>query len=1194
MVSNPDDTSYSGYGFVRVPGYDDALPQLKRGTPPLTVVSEKTLTIHLNDYIVAVGGRSVRLTDAATVRATHANGDDLVVGSDTLQFTSGPRYFGPASISFQVTDGSSASDPHGNVATIVLPIQVTPRDNQPPVFTGALIDFEPGQTKTIDLTKLTSYPYAKDQSELVYTVQDPRPAGVTVSLDKQQLTIQVATGTLKGSHPSIAIGVKDAVNTGQAGRIDLNIVPSTRPLASPQPDRVIAPRGQTTSVDVLANDGATNPFPSKPLTVVGVRGLGSGSLPQGVSITPSADRSTLTVHVSSTAAPADTTVQYEVADATGDPDRYTWGTVTVSVQDRPAAVSNVQVTAFGDRTLTLSWIPGAFNNSPITGFDVLVSRPGGPLLSTTACSTTTCAVPTPGNGPDNAVTVSVVAKNALGASDPTGYVEPVWSDVIPAAPSGVSSQPLDHGLRVTWTKPADASGASPISSYLVTVGGTVSSLVVTRTDPVGTAYAVNVTDAGIPNGAPVAITVASRNDFYAGRTSWNQTQSSGVPAGAPLLAGAAPVATPSRTDGTTATLSWGNVFSDNGKADQRLLRRRLRRKRDAELHGDRRRQRRSPAPGRPDLRNLREDVGRLADVQRAPAQSRLLLRGVRLQRAGLHAQRDRHGGSPRRPRTGDGRQHLGPAGAERRRALRLRAAGGDLPCRKRQQPLHRLPHRRAERRQRDRHDRRHRGDAHRAERPALRHAAHPHDHERLRAVRRRKRSVQRPGRTVHRASRGGGEHTDRRAALRRAHRHLHLDELADRAVHRGDLQLRRAACSCRCRSSVRPHPAQRQERHPIWTSSFGWAATRTRRGTPVTAWDSVSRAILRDDAPQTGAAATFAPAAADPTPQRGDSMTMTPEQAGWFSGVFDRLVSNIDRVLLGKHHIIRLALTALFSEGHLLLEDYPGTGKTSLARAIAQSVRGSSNRVQFTPDLLPGDITGVNIFDQRQGGFEFHRGPIFANIVLADEINRASPKTQSALLEVMEEEQVTVDGVRHAVAAPFMVIATQNPIEQAGTYRLPEAQLDRFLMKASIGYPDHEATLRILEGSDRRAHEVVVPEVIGAATVVEMAAMARTVHVDATINDYVSRLVDATRTADEVRLGVSVRGALALVRASKTLAAASGRYYVTPDDVKALAEPVLAHRLVLDPEAEFEGVTPSSIVGQLLVETPPPSDRAAV
>lgn len=320
-------------------------------------------------------------------------------------------------------------------------------------------------------------------------------------------------------------------------------------------------------------------------------------------------------------------------------------------------------------------------------------------------------------------------------------------------------------------------------------------------------------------------------------------------------------------------------------------------------------------------------------------------------------------------------------------------------------------------------------------------------------------------------------------------------------------------------------------------------------------------------------------------------MTMTPEQAAQFADAFERLVRGVEQVLLGKQHVIRLSFTALLSEGHLLLEDVPGTGKTSLARAIAQSVRGTSNRVQFTPDLLPGDITGVSIYDQRSGAFEFHRGPIFANIVLADEINRASPKTQAALLEVMEEGQVTADGVTHPVAVPFMVIATQNPIEQAGTYRLPEAQLDRFIMKASIGYPDHAATIRILEGAHRRAHEVVVPPVLSADTVVELAALARTVFVDATINDYVSRLIDATRNATEVRLGASVRAALALIRTAKTLAAANGRHYVIPDDVKALAEPVLAHRLMLDPEAEFDGVTPSSVIGRILIETPPPSDR---
>ncbi|KGJ76918.1 ATPase [Cryobacterium roopkundense] len=320
-------------------------------------------------------------------------------------------------------------------------------------------------------------------------------------------------------------------------------------------------------------------------------------------------------------------------------------------------------------------------------------------------------------------------------------------------------------------------------------------------------------------------------------------------------------------------------------------------------------------------------------------------------------------------------------------------------------------------------------------------------------------------------------------------------------------------------------------------------------------------------------------------------MTLTIEQATQFADAFERLVRGVERVVLGKNHVIRLAFTALLSEGHLLLEDVPGTGKTSLARAIAQSVRGTSNRVQFTPDLLPGDITGVSVYDQRHGTFEFHRGPIFANIVLADEINRASPKTQSALLEVMEEGQVTTDGVTHQVGTPFMVIATQNPIEQAGTYRLPEAQLDRFIMKSSIGYPDHASMIRILDGAGHRAHEVTVAPVLSAETVVELAALARTVFVDASITDYVSRLVDATRTAPEVRLGVSVRGALALIRTAKTRAAANGRHYVIPDDVKVLAEPVLAHRLLLDPESEFDGVTPSQVIAQIVVETAPPSER---
>ena len=320
-------------------------------------------------------------------------------------------------------------------------------------------------------------------------------------------------------------------------------------------------------------------------------------------------------------------------------------------------------------------------------------------------------------------------------------------------------------------------------------------------------------------------------------------------------------------------------------------------------------------------------------------------------------------------------------------------------------------------------------------------------------------------------------------------------------------------------------------------------------------------------------------------------MTITTEQATWFAQTFSALADNVERAVLGKRHVVELVLTAMLSEGHVLLEDVPGTGKTSLARAVAQSVQGTSTRIQFTPDLLPGDITGITVYDQKTGEFAFHAGPIFANIVLADEINRASPKTQSALLEVMEEGHVTIDGVTRSVGKPFLVIATQNPVEQAGTYRLPEAQLDRFLLRTSLGYPDHAATVRILGQAAAPIDELAPIITPGALT--GMAELAADVYVDALVLDYIARLVDATRSADEVRLGVSIRGALALTRATRARAAAQGRTFVTPDDVKRLAVAVLAHRLILHPEAEFDGVTAEAVIGQVLLDVAPPTRKDA-
>ncbi|GAB3075725.1 MULTISPECIES: AAA family ATPase [unclassified Phycicoccus] len=322
-------------------------------------------------------------------------------------------------------------------------------------------------------------------------------------------------------------------------------------------------------------------------------------------------------------------------------------------------------------------------------------------------------------------------------------------------------------------------------------------------------------------------------------------------------------------------------------------------------------------------------------------------------------------------------------------------------------------------------------------------------------------------------------------------------------------------------------------------------------------------------------------------------MTVTQEQAQWFEQAFTQMVQNVEKAVLGKDHVIRLALTCMLSEGHILLEDFPGTGKTQLARALAGTVQGSNSRIQFTPDLLPSDVTGVTIYDPSSQKFDFHPGPIFANIVLADEINRASPKTQSALLEVMEEAHITVDGVRHEAGKPFMVIATQNPIEQAGTYRLPEAQLDRFLMKTSLGYPDLEATVAVLANAKVRDRAGTLSAVVTSSVVSDMAALADEVHVDPAILAYVSQIAEASRRHVSVKLGMSVRGCLAFVRCAKTWAASQGRTHVIPDDIKMLSNPVLCHRLLLTAEAQFANITVDQVITQILGEVAPPAERAA-
>lgn len=562
-VSHPDDDSIRSYGFIRVPGYDDALPQVNLKAPALKVKSEQQLTIDLGQYVVALGSSRVHLTDSASVKATHANGDSLVVNDHTLVFTSADRYFGPASITFEVTDGSSATDPNAHTAILTLPIEVQPRDNQPPVFIGGVIDFEQGQSKELDLVRLTNYPYP-DVNELTYTVLAPDPTGFSYTLNGQRLEITANDTAVTGSTTAISLGVRDAVNDGQAGVVQLQIVPSTRPLARPVPDTAIARRGQTTTLDVLSNDQVNNPFPATPLTVINIRGIDGASIPAGVTITPNSDNSRVTVQVGAGVAPGDLNFQYEVADATGDPDRYVWGNATVSIQDVPDPVTNVRTTEFGDHYLKFSWQPGQFNNSPITEYDLtLTNAATGSTISTTACTTTSgCQVSTPGNGPSNAVRASIVAVNAIGASTPTLNSGPIWSDIIPPPPTSLSSRPLDGGLRVGWKKPADT-GGSAIEQYVVVVGGISQVIPVSVSDAVGTQYYTNITSGSIPNGVAVSYSVSARNSAPNTLATWNESDGTGTPAGAPVVTGS-PTATASVTDGTTASVSWAGAFDGNG------------------------------------------------------------------------------------------------------------------------------------------------------------------------------------------------------------------------------------------------------------------------------------------------------------------------------------------------------------------------------------------------------------------------------------------------------------------------------------------------------------------------------------------------------------------------------------------------------------------------------------------------------
>ncbi len=323
-------------------------------------------------------------------------------------------------------------------------------------------------------------------------------------------------------------------------------------------------------------------------------------------------------------------------------------------------------------------------------------------------------------------------------------------------------------------------------------------------------------------------------------------------------------------------------------------------------------------------------------------------------------------------------------------------------------------------------------------------------------------------------------------------------------------------------------------------------------------------------------------------------MPVTSDELSWFGRRFTAITENIEQAIQGKHDTVELITICLLSAGHALIEDVPGVGKTLLAKSLARSIDCTFQRIQFTPDLLPSDVTGVSVWDREAQRFVFRPGPVFANVILGDEINRASPKTQAALLEAMEEQQVTVDGITHRLESPFIVIATQNPIEHEGTYPLPEAQLDRFMMRLTMGYPSREKEMEMLDAHGRRSSFSDLRPVVHAADVVTMTEVASRVHVADVVKSYLIDIAEATRNDPELLLGASPRATLFLQRAARTRAAVAGRDYVAPDDVKAMLEPVLNHRLILRPEAQMRGVTISQVLEGIAQAVPVPGTRAGV
>jgi MoxR-like ATPase len=1115
-----------------------------------------TVRLPLQQYVQVGPGKTARLADLGRIWVSPAGNGSADKDLSTLVYTAPLDYAGPAAISFAVTDGPSADAPGARSSVLSIPISIASTTVTPPQMTPIQLEVAPGEEPSVvDLTAFTTVLNQQSLTNVQYRLMPVTTTFINVTLSGTKLAVAAKPTALPGQKAQFAVSMSYLTAPLVQGMVEVTVTASRRRLTTLATiDPQVSQQGQAVKVDVLA--GAINPVPD-----IGPLQLLSAAVTPADAASVSLANGQITVQPASPTGPS-AMVTYQVNDALSDPARVVAGSFRLdrlAKPDRPSAPS--PGTPAG-RTLAVSFTSPAANGSPIIDYQLIYD--GG----STTCAQSPCLVEVK---PGQTYSFKVAARNQVGWSEYSEPSAPMLVDSPPSQPTSPTVVPGDQRIDVNWRPLVDPNSA--VNSYIVTLTGGGRSVEQSVT-------ATQVVFDSLVNGVEYAITLRAVNS--AGHSSPASTVVTAIPYGNP---GAAALTEVTKTGSGVFTVNWKPAVANGDEPEYRLivnegsesrLVSRWSNKLTAQFMG--------AANGHTYtfLVQSRNRTGTLVA-------SRHQLATMWSTPANPMINQVQTTGEPARWDTGVLQVNWTPGETGGLRAThRLRIVGNGVD----------------------------------------------NQIDATAGANRQFTGLLAGYYTItvttclDVAAIVGYQASDEATCATSAGFAAELNTLPSQPiisslVRSEARQLAVGAVAVEHCGQANGGAAQVRYQVRQDGNDEPWADLSTATGTvplnsdsaasvrfmavnstgsgPVTAWHYFPAWSNPSPTPQPSSTPAEPTGTATPTPSnpstpavpslpQGDSMSQSTND---FASQFNRLLDGIGQVLVGKRPIAALALTALLSRGHLLIEDAPGTGKTLLARALASSIDGPCKRIQFTPDLLPSDVTGVMVLDQTTGQFVFRPGPVFCSVMLGDEINRASPRTQSALLEVMEEGLVTIDGKDYPVPQPFIVIATQNPVEQAGTYRLPEAQLDRFMIKTAIGYPDRPAARQVLAEAAIKDRSARLEPIIDTAGVLALADQADQTTVRQSIADYVLDLCEVTRNDPKTVLGASTRGALALLRCAKVWACAQGRDYVIPDDVKRLALPVLAHRLILDPQAEFDGAHPSQVVERALAQVTPPNQRDA-